>query len=158
VRRSVLLLGVGGVGKTTIVYRLLGLSDRARTTLRPGIYRIWYNGSWYDVVDVPGQTAVEVAKAVVSDLAQYFDVIVLVYDLVRQETYDALSEIWSTICVPRNRCPTVREVVIVGNKRDLAEELGYAVEADPSQFGAVDVRKISALRDPADVVARAVLS
>jgi len=156
-RKSVLLLGVGGVGKTTVVYRLLGLNNNVRTTLRPGIYRIWYNGWWYDVVDTPGQMAVEVAQAVASNPTLYFDRAVLMYDLVHQETYEALSDIWSTICVLRGKCLSAREVIIVGNKRDLAEELGYAVEADPTQFSAVDVRRISALKDPIEAVVRAVL-
>jgi len=157
VRKTVLFLGVGGVGKTTTIYRLIGLSNSVRTTLRPGIYRIPYDGRWYDLVDVPGQMAIEVARAVAQNPTLHFDRIVLMYDLVRQETYEALSEIWSTVCVLRGRCLSAREVIIVGNKRDLAEELGYAVEADPSQFDAVDVRQISALKDPIDVVAQAVL-
>jgi len=157
VRKVILFLGVGGVGKTTIVYRLMGLSNKARATLRPGIYRIFYSGNRYDVVDVPGQMAVEVAQAIASNPMLHFDRIVLIYDLVRQETYKALSEIWSIVCVLRGRCLSAREVVIVGNKRDLAEELGYSVEADPSQFDALDTRRISALKDPIDFVARAVL-
>jgi len=157
VRRSILFLGVGGVGKTTTIYRLLGLSNLARTTLRPGIYRILFNGQRYDLVDVPGQMATEVAQAVAQNPSLYFDRVILVYDLTRQETYEALSDIWSTVCVMRGRCLTAREIIIVGNKRDLADELGYAVEADPTQFNAVDVRRLSALKDPIEEVARVVL-
>jgi len=157
VRRSVLFLGLGGVGKTTTIYRLLGLNNSVRVTLRPGIYRILFNGQWYDLVDVPGQMAAEVAQAAASNPSLYFDRVVLMYDLTRQESYEALADIWSTICVLRNRCLTAREVIIVGNKRDLADELGYAVEADPDQFGAVDVRRLSALKDPVEEVARIVL-
>jgi GTPase SAR1 family protein len=40
-RYSVAVLGVGGVGKTTYVFRLLGLSLKPRATLRPGIYRLY---------------------------------------------------------------------------------------------------------------------
>jgi hypothetical protein len=36
----VALLGVGGVGKTTLAYRLMGLSIRPTVTLRPGVYRL----------------------------------------------------------------------------------------------------------------------
>jgi len=157
VRRSILFLGVGGVGKTTTIYRLLGLNNSVRVTLRPGIYRIFVNGQWYDLVDIPGQMAEEVALAVASNPSLYFDRVVMMYDLTRQESYEALADIWSTICVLRNKCLTAREVVIVGNKRDLAEELGYAVEADPTQFNAADVRKLSALKDPAEEVVRVVL-
>jgi len=152
-----LFLGVGGVGKTTTIYRLLRLNNSVHVTMRPGIYRILYGGQRYDLVDTPGQMAAEVARTVAKNPTLYFDRIVLMYDLTRQETYEALSEVWSAVCVLRGRCLSAREVVIVGNKRDLAEELGYSVEADPSQFDAVDVRQISALKDPAEAVARAVL-
>jgi len=157
VRKIVLFLGVGGVGKTTTLYRLLGIFNRVRTTLRPGIYRVYYNGQLYDVVDTPGQMAIEVAQAAAQNPVLHFDRIILMYDLTRQETYEALLEIWSTVCVLRGKCLSAREVLIVGNKRDLAEELGYSVEADPSQFNAIDVRQISALKDPTEVVVRAVL-
>jgi len=157
VRKFVLLLGVGGVGKTTTLYRLLGLNNRVRTTLRPGIYRVYYGGQLYDVVDTPGQLAVEVAQAVAKSPVQHFYQAVLMYDLVRRETYETLLDIWSYVCIFRSKCISAHRVVIVGNKRDLAEELGYMVEADPSQFGAAEVRYISALKDPIEAVARAVL-
>jgi len=157
VRRSILFLGVGGVGKTTTIYRLLGLNNSVRVTLRPGIYRVLVDGQWYDLVDVPGQMAAEVAQAVASNPTLYFDRVIMMYDLTRQETYEALSDIWSAVCVMRSRCLAAREIVIVGNKRDLADELGYAVEADPEQFNAIDVRRLSALKDPIEEVARVVL-
>ena len=156
-RKSILFLGVGGVGKTTAIYRLLGFNNSVCVATRPSIYRIFYSGRWYDLVDMPGQMAVEVAQATARNLALHFDRIILMYDLTRQETYEALLEIWSTVCVLRGKCLSAREIVIVGNKRDLAEELGYSVEADSSQFNAVDVRQISALKDPSEIVARAVL-
>jgi len=152
-----LLLGVGGVGKTATLYRLLGLNNHVRTTLRPGIYRVYYGGQLYEVVDTPGQMADEVAHAIAKSPIQHFHQAVLMYDLVRRETYEALMDIWNYICVFRGRCVSARRIVVVGNKRDLAEELGYMVEADPSQFGADDVKYISALRDPVETVARAVL-
>jgi len=145
------------VGKTTAIYRLLGFNNSVCVATRPSIYRIFYSGRWYDLVDMPGQMAVEVAQATARNLALHFDRIILMYDLTRQETYEALLEIWSTVCVLRGKCLSAREIVIVGNKRDLAEELGYSVEADSSQFNAVDVRQISALKDPSEIVARAVL-
>jgi len=157
VRRSILFLGVGGVGKTTTIYRLLGLNNSVRVTMRPGVYRVLYDGQWYDLVDTPGQMAIEVAQAAAQNPTLHFDRIILMYDLTRQETYEALLEIWSTVCVLRGKCLSAREVLIVGNKRDLAEELGYSIEADPSQFNAVDVRQISALKDPSDFIAKSVL-
>jgi len=157
VRKFVLLLGVGGVGKTTALYRLLGLHNQVRTTLRPGVYRVYYGGQLYEVVDTPGQVAAEVAQAAAKSPVQYFHQAVLMYDLVRRETYEALLDVWSHACIFRGRCISAGRVVVVGNKRDLAEELGYMVEADPDQFGAAEVRYISALKDPAEAVARAVL-
>jgi GTPase SAR1 family protein len=55
----VAVLGVGGVGKTTYVFRLLGLSLKPRATLRPGIYRLYLRDKEVDFIDVPGQVAAE---------------------------------------------------------------------------------------------------
>ena len=51
------VLGMGGVGKTTYVFRLLGLSLKPKTTLRPGIYRLHLRDKEVDFIDVPGQVA-----------------------------------------------------------------------------------------------------
>jgi len=151
-----LLLGVGGVGKTTALYRLLGFGSYVRATVRPGVYQVYYGGQLYEVVDTPGQAAAEVARAVAQISTLSFEQITLMYDLVRQETYNALLEIWGGVCA-LGGCLSARRIVVVGNKLDLAEELGYMVEADPGHFGADGVKYISALRDPVEAVARAVL-
>ncbi|MEM4493625.1 MAG: GTPase, partial [Pyrobaculum sp.] len=46
-----------------------------------------------------------------------------------------------------------REIVVVGNKKDLAEEVGFYVEADEvaRAIGASEVYYISAARDPPEV-------
>jgi GTPase SAR1 family protein len=38
--KSVVFLGVGGVGKTTYIYRLLGITKEPRVTRRPGVYQL----------------------------------------------------------------------------------------------------------------------
>jgi adenylate kinase len=40
-RKVVALLGIGGVGKTTFTYKVLGLSEVSVLTLRPSYYRIY---------------------------------------------------------------------------------------------------------------------
>ena len=139
----VMLLGVGGVGKTTLVYRLLGLSQRPFVTLRPGLYRL-YVGRRVDVLDVPGQHAAEVAQAAARLMTLYFDRVLAMYDVTRAETLYALAEVLDALCL-FSRCMTAREVVVVGNKRDLAEELGYMVE---NHLLPHRTYYVSALRDP----------
>jgi len=144
VKRRVVLLGVGGVGKTTLVYRLMGLSAVPHATLRPGLYRLYLSNGAVELLDVPGQHAAEVAQYAARQMAQFFDRAVLMYDVMRADTLYALSEILDSLCIYRN-CLSVREVLVVGNKRDLAEEYGYMVENSilphPTAY-------ISALRDP----------
>jgi hypothetical protein len=74
------------------------------------------------------------------------------YDVTRSETLYALSEILDSLCIYRS-CLSARGVLVVGNKRDLAEELGYMVENSllphPTKY-------ISALRDPPEELARIV--
>ena len=76
----------------------------------------------------------------------------LVYDVTRADTLYALSEILDSLCIYRN-CRSAREIVVVGSKRDLAEELGYMVENSllphPTFY-------VSALRDPPEKLAKIV--
>jgi len=151
-RRRIVFLGVGGVGKTTLVYRLMGLSVVPHATLRPGLYRLYFVNSMMELLDVPGQHAAEVAQYAARQMHQFFDRAVLVYDVTRADTLYALSEILDFLCIYRN-CLSAREIVVVGNKRDLAEELGYVVENSllphPTFY-------VSALRDPPEKLAKIV--
>lgn len=144
VARRVVLLGVGGVGKTTLIYRILGAAAQPRATLRPGVYRIYARGEAIDVIDVPGQRAAEVAWA--ARRAGPIDRALLVYDVTRPETLNALEEVAGLFC--SGGCPA-KEVVVVGNKRDLAEELGYMVENVSLPY---PTKYISALKDPPEVL------
>jgi GTPase SAR1 family protein len=153
VRRRVVLLGVGGVGKTTLVYRILGLSVVPHVTLRPGLYKLYLaDGRAVELLDVPGQHATEVAQHAAKQMRQFFDKAVLMYDVTRADTLYALSEILDSLCIYSN-CLSAREVLVVGNKRDLAEEFGYMVENSilphPTKY-------ISALRDPPENLAKIV--
>jgi GTPase SAR1 family protein len=143
-RRRVVLLGVGGVGKTTFVYRLLGLSTMPHATLRPGLYRLYFINGTVELLDVPGQHAAEVAQQAARQMRQFFDRAVLMYDVTRADSLYALTEILDSLCIFSN-CLSAREILVVGNKRDLAEEFGYMVENSilphPTTY-------ISALRDP----------
>ncbi len=152
-RKRVVLLGVGGVGKTTFVYRLLGLSATPHVTLRPGLYRLYFINGVVEILDVPGQHAEEVARHAARQMAQFFDKAVLMYDVTRADTLYALNEILDALCTYRT-CLTVREIVVVGNKRDLAEELGYMVEnyilPHPTYY-------VSAIKDPPEQLVKIIV-
>jgi len=152
VRKRVMLLGVGGVGKTTLVYHLMGLSVAPHATVRPGLYRLYFVNGTVELLDVPGQHAAEVAQHAARQMHQFFDRAVLMYDVTRAETLYSLNEILDALCI-YGSCLSAREVVVVGNKRDLAEELGYMVENSllphPTMY-------ISALRDPPEELAKIV--
>ncbi len=150
--KRVVLLGVGGVGKTTLVYRLLGLSMTPRTTLKPGLYRLYLANGVVELLDVPGQHAAEVARHIAKQTHQLFDRAVLMYDVTRAETLYMLSEILDALCIYRT-CLSIREAVVAGNKRDIAEELGYMVENSILPYPTV---YISALRDPPEELAKLV--
>lgn len=134
------------MGKTTLVWRLLGLSLTPTSTVRPGVYRIFLNGKRYDVVDVPGQFAAEVAATAARMGGPHFDRALLVYDLTREDTLQALYAIKEHLCL-FSKCLAAKEVWVVGNKRDLAEQYGVEHEPDLGALGADKFVKISALYD-----------
>ncbi len=127
-RRTVAVLGVGGVGKTTYIFRTLNLTLKPRATLRPGIYRTYIGGKEVELIDVPGQLAVEVARNFSKAWSFYVDLMIYMYDLTDQSTLYAIAELHSVL-LDRGISPYHR-VVLVGNKRDLAEELGVFIEGD----------------------------
>ncbi len=138
-------MGVGGVGKTTLVYRLLGLSAAPNVTLRPGLYRLYFaDGRTVELLDVPGQHATEVARYAARQMRLHFDRAVLMYDVTRFDTLYSLNEILEALCI-YGACLAAREVVVVGNKRDLAEEYGYMVENTALPY---PTYYISAAKDP----------
>jgi GTPase SAR1 family protein len=151
-RYSVAVLGVGGVGKTTYVFRLLGLSLKPRATLRPGIYRLYLRGKWVDFIDVPGQVATEVARNFAKAWTFYVDLMIYMYDLTDQSSLYAIAELHSAL-LDRGITP-YRRVVLIGNKRDLAEELGLFVEGDEiaNAVGAAKIYYMSALKDNIDIL------
>lgn len=152
-RHIVVLLGVGGVGKTTLAYRLMGLSIRPTVTLRPGIYRLYLSNREVNLIDVPGQYVFEVVQNFARMWSFYVDKAVYMYDVLQYDTLKALVEIHSGL-LDRGIKPFKR-LAVVGNKMDLARELGFQIEADEiaSAVGAREVYYISALKDdPRDLV------
>ena len=156
-RKVVALLGVGGVGKTTFAYKLLGLSDVPVVTLKPSYYRIYIGDVEIDLVDVPGQRVYEVALKFASFRIPVIDRIVYMYAVTNHESLYAIAEL-HTIFLDRGS-RAAKEVVVVGNKRDLAEEVGVFIEADEiaNAIGAKKVYYISAVRDPPDTFIKILL-
>jgi signal recognition particle receptor subunit beta len=136
--KSVVFLGVGGVGKTTYIYRLLGITKVPRVTRRPDAHLLTTEDVRLWLVDTPGQYAVEVARRyyeAVKTFGTRLDLIVYMYSVVDPASYHALWDIETWV----SRYPPHKKIVI-GNKKDLAEELGYMIE------GGDAVRWVNALR------------
>jgi len=145
--KSVVFLGVGGVGKTTYVYRLLGITKVPRITRRPGVYQLVTGDNMLYLVDTPGQYAVEVARRyyeAVRIFGTRLDLIVYMYSVVDRASYHALWDIETWV----SRYPPHRKIVI-GNKIDLAKELNYMVEGEDAvrQLNALRLYYVSALKD-----------
>jgi GTPase SAR1 family protein len=156
-RHIVVLLGVGGVGKTTLAYRLIGLSITPTVTLRPGMYRFYIADREVNLIDVPGQYVVEVVYNFARMWTFYVDKAVYMYDVLRYDTLKALVEIHSGL-LERGIKPFKR-LAVVGNKMDLARQYGFYVEADEiaAAVGAQEIHYISALKDDPKELVRVIL-
>jgi GTPase SAR1 family protein len=156
-RHIVVLLGVGGVGKTTLAYRLIGLSIRPTVTLRPGMYRFYIADREVNLIDVPGQYVVEIVYNFAQMWTFYVDKAVYMYDVLHYDTLKALAEIHSGL-LERGIKPFKR-LAVVGNKMDLARQYGFYVEADEiaAAVGAQEVHYISALKDDPEELVRVIL-
>jgi GTPase SAR1 family protein len=156
-RKVVALLGIGGVGKTTFTYRVLGLSEVPVLTLKPSYYRIYVGDLEIDLIDVPGQRVFEVAIKFASFKIPVVDRLIYMYDVTSYESLYAISELHSIFADRGSN--VAKEIVVVGNKMDLASEAGFFVEADEiaEAIGAREVYYISAVRDPPDVFVKILL-
>jgi GTPase SAR1 family protein len=156
-RHIVVLLGVGGVGKTTLAYRLIGLSITPTVTLRPGMYRFYIADREVNLIDVPGQYVVEIVYNFARMWTFYVDKAVYMYDVLRYDTLKALVEIHSGL-LERGIKPFKR-LAVVGNKMDLARQYGFYVEADEiaAAVGAQEIHYISALKDDPKELVRVIL-
>ena len=142
-----MFLGVGGVGKTTYIYRLLGITKEPRVTRRPGVHLLAMGDVRLYLVDTPGQYAVEMARRYYEAIRTFGtrrDLIVYMYSVVDHASYHALWDIETWV----SRYPPHRKIVI-GNKTDLAEELGYMVEGEDAVrwVNALRLYYVSALKD-----------
>jgi GTP-binding protein EngB required for normal cell division len=124
----VVFLGVGGVGKTTYIYRIHGITKEPRVTRRPGVYQLATGGAELYLMDTPGQYAVEVARRyyeAVRTFGTRLDLIVNMYSVVDPASYHALWDIETWV----SRYPPHKKIVIE-NKTDLVEELVYMIEGE----------------------------
>lgn len=144
---TIVFMGVGGVGKTTYIYRILGIAKMPRVTRRPGVYQIVVGNRELYLVDTPGQYAVEVAQKYYEAIRVFgtrLNLIVYMYSIVDPPTLHALWEIenWVSKYPPHKK-------ILIGNKRDLAEEVGFMTEGDDvaTAIGAVRLYYTSALKD-----------
>ncbi len=145
--KSVVFLGVGGVGKTTYIYRLLGITKVPRVTRRPGVYQLATGDVMLYLVDTPGQYAVEVARRyyeAVRTFGTRLDLIVYMYSVVDHASYHALWDIETWV----SRYPPHKKIVI-GNKIDLVKERGYMIEGEEAvkKVNAQRLYYVSALKD-----------
>lgn len=122
------------------------------TSCNPLLDAMYLSDKEIDFIDVPGQVATEVARNFAKAWTFYVDLMIYMYDVTDQSSLYAIAELHSAL-LDRGIRP-YRKVVLVGNKRDLAEELGLFVEGDEiaTAVGASKIYYISALKDNIEVL------
>jgi len=154
-RHAVSCLGAGGVGKTTYIYRLLGLSRTPRVTRRPQFYVLRVGDMELFLLDAPGQYAAEVValyNEAVKTYGAQIDLIVYMYDVTDRRTLEELLQIAPLAgYAPRK--------ILIGNKRDLAEERGTFVRGEEAAkaLGATRVYYTSVLKDDPNTLLHIIL-
>jgi len=143
------------VGKTTYIYRLLGLSKVPKVTRRPQFYVLRVGDMELFLLDAPGQYAAEVValyNEAVKTYGAQIDLIVYVYDVTDRRTLEELLQHAPLASyAPRK--------ILIGNKRDLAEERGTFVRGEEAAkaLGATRVYYTSALKDDQNTLLHIIL-
>jgi len=108
------------------LYRLLGLSRTPRATRRPQFYVLRVGDLELFLLDAPGQYAAEVAalyNEAVKTYGAQIDLIAYMYDVTDRRTLEELLQLAPLASyAPRK--------ILIGNKRDLAEERGTFVRGE----------------------------
>ncbi len=127
--RVVLLLGVGGVGKTTLVFRLLDVRADPNATPVVGIYKVFLaEGPDIIIIDVPGQKVHEIVERVVPLWDFPLDLIVYMFDMSDPLTAGELLELKRALNGLGR--PRYRRAILIGNKLDVAEEIGISLDLE----------------------------
>ncbi|MGC9052090.1 Rab family GTPase [Pyrobaculum sp.] len=100
---------------------------------------------------MPGQYVEKVVESLSKMIFIFFDHALLVYDLTRHDTLQALYEIADRLC-RFHKCISAKELWVVGNKKDLAVSLGWSTRQIYLRWVAQRYVKISAIHDPFDKI------
>jgi len=113
--KSIIFIGAPKVGKTTYIYRILGVERQPRPTKRPRTYATMIRGVRVYIIDTPGnvEKVVDLYNEAAERFGVQFDLAILMYDAASPETLHVLIG-----AVPRIKFAKRR--VFVANKRDLA--------------------------------------
>ena len=130
--RVVLLLGVGGVGKTTLIFRLLDVRADPNATPVVGVYKLFLSeGPDIIIIDVPGQKVHEIVERVVPLWDFPLDLVIYMFDMSDPLTARELLELKRAL--DGIGVPKYKRAILIGNKLDVSEEIG--VSLDPEELG-----------------------
>ncbi|XP_051912636.1 uncharacterized protein LOC127594957, partial [Hippocampus zosterae] len=119
-----------GVGKTSLVRAFLGQNTKSRneSVLPPVVLPVELNSNYPDINTVIIDTSSEDSSPSFRREIQEASVVLLVYDIWREETIDILNDKWMPIISSVNR---EVPIILVANKKDTEEYLEHSNRVQP---------------------------
>lgn len=120
-RTTIVLLGGGGVGKSSLTLRLMtnGFSEEYDATIEDSYYKTLTVDDKIEQIEVLDTAGQEEFHSMLDGWIRPADGIVLVYDITNRQTFDEINSFYNRVININDKIP----IILVGNKCDAPDSL-----------------------------------